>query len=301
MADTAARASRVERPVPLVAIVGRPNVGKSTLFNRIVGSRTAIVEDRARTTRDRLYGDAEWNGRRFVLIDTGGLEVDTNDPIELRVQEQARLAISEADVDRLRRRRGHRHDPGRPRGGRAAPSRTGAGHRGRQQGRQREARARGGRVPRHGLGRDVSRLGVARAGHRRPARRDRLVAPAGERTGARSQGARGRGRCVDGRSRCRAARAVRRRRSRGGPRRGWRGHRRDGARVSGDRPLGRGHRGRGRHRARRHRVRRASERRQVEPAQRAAGRGAGDRLRRCRGRPATRSTHGWRGVAARSC
>jgi GTP-binding protein len=81
-----------------VAIVGRPNVGKSTLFNRIIGSRTAIVEDRARTTRDRLYGDAEWNGRRFVLIDTGGLEVDTADPIELRVQEQARLAISEADV-----------------------------------------------------------------------------------------------------------------------------------------------------------------------------------------------------------
>jgi GTP-binding protein len=81
-----------------VAIVGRPNVGKSTLFNRVIGARTAIVEDRARTTRDRLYGDAEWNGRRFVLIDTGGLEVDTADPIELRVQEQARLAIAEADV-----------------------------------------------------------------------------------------------------------------------------------------------------------------------------------------------------------
>ena len=96
-------AARVDRPrlggaLPLVAIVGRPNVGKSTLFNRIIGSRTAIVEDRARTTRDRLYGDAEWNGRRFMLIDTGGIEVDTDDPIELRVQEQARLAISEADV-----------------------------------------------------------------------------------------------------------------------------------------------------------------------------------------------------------
>ena len=97
------RSEDSERPrlggaLPLVAIVGRPNVGKSTLFNRIIGSRTAIVEDRARTTRDRLYGDAEWNGRRFMLIDTGGLEVDTDDPIELRVQEQARLAISEADA-----------------------------------------------------------------------------------------------------------------------------------------------------------------------------------------------------------
>jgi len=82
-----------------VAIVGRPNVGKSTLYNRIVGdSRAAIVEDRARTTRDRLYGRAEWNGRRFVVVDTGGLEVDPDDPIEAGVQEQARLAIGEADV-----------------------------------------------------------------------------------------------------------------------------------------------------------------------------------------------------------
>jgi GTP-binding protein len=84
--------------VPVVAIVGRPNVGKSTLFNRIVGGRTAIVEDRARTTRDRLYGDAEWNGRRFIVVDTGGLEVDPDDAIEMRVQEQARLAIEQADV-----------------------------------------------------------------------------------------------------------------------------------------------------------------------------------------------------------
>jgi GTP-binding protein len=89
---------RLGGALPIVAIVGRPNVGKSTLFNRIIGSRTAIVEDRARTTRDRLYGDGEWNGRRFVLIDTGGLESRTDDAIELRVQEQARLAISEADV-----------------------------------------------------------------------------------------------------------------------------------------------------------------------------------------------------------
>jgi GTPase len=84
--------------LPVVALVGRPNVGKSTLFNRILGSRRAIVEDRARTTRDRLYGNAEWNGRRFVVVDTGGLEVDPNDSIEAGVQEQARLAINEADV-----------------------------------------------------------------------------------------------------------------------------------------------------------------------------------------------------------
>jgi len=86
------------RGIPIVAIVGRPNVGKSTLFNRIVGQRTAIVEDKARTTRDRLYGEAEWNGRRFVVVDTGGLEQSPDDPIELKVQEQARLAIAEADA-----------------------------------------------------------------------------------------------------------------------------------------------------------------------------------------------------------
>ncbi len=84
--------------LPVVAVVGRPNVGKSTLFNRILGTRHAIVEDRARTTRDRLYGEADWNGRRFLIVDTGGLELEPDDPIEARVQEQARLAIAEADV-----------------------------------------------------------------------------------------------------------------------------------------------------------------------------------------------------------
>ncbi len=85
--------------LPVVALVGRPNVGKSTLFNRIVGDdRAAIVEDRARTTRDRLYGRAEWNGRRFVIVDTGGLEAAPGDAIEAAVQLQARLAINEADV-----------------------------------------------------------------------------------------------------------------------------------------------------------------------------------------------------------
>jgi len=84
--------------LPVVAVVGRPNVGKSTLFNRVIGDRVAIVEDRARTTRDRLYDVAEWNGRRFILVDTGGLETRPGDAIEERVQEQARLAIGEADV-----------------------------------------------------------------------------------------------------------------------------------------------------------------------------------------------------------
>ena len=84
--------------LPIVAIVGRPNVGKSTLYNRIVGERQAIVEDLARTTRDRLYAATEWNGRRFVVVDTGGLETRPGDQIEVKVQEQARLAIGEADV-----------------------------------------------------------------------------------------------------------------------------------------------------------------------------------------------------------
>src|SRR5262245_65642845 len=88
----------VKAGLPVVAIVGRPNVGKSTLFNRIVGKRQAIVEDRARTTRDRMYGDADWNGRRFVVVDTRGLEIDPADPIELPVQEPARLAPGGAAV-----------------------------------------------------------------------------------------------------------------------------------------------------------------------------------------------------------
>jgi GTP-binding protein len=93
-----ANAPRVSVGTSVVAIVGRPNVGKSTLFNRIVGERAAIVEDRARTTRDRLYGETEWNGRRFLVVDTGGLELDPDDPIEVKVQVQARSAIAEADV-----------------------------------------------------------------------------------------------------------------------------------------------------------------------------------------------------------
>lgn len=84
--------------LPVVAIVGRPNVGKSTLFNRLVGERVAIVEDIPGTTRDRVYGIGEWNGRRFTLVDTGGLELEPGTHIEERVQDQARVAIREADL-----------------------------------------------------------------------------------------------------------------------------------------------------------------------------------------------------------
>jgi GTP-binding protein len=84
--------------LPVVAIVGRPNVGKSTLFNRLLGERLAIVEDLPGTTRDRVYGTGDWNGRDFTLVDTGGLELDPGTDIEARVQVQARVAMEEADV-----------------------------------------------------------------------------------------------------------------------------------------------------------------------------------------------------------
>jgi len=83
---------------PVVAIVGRPNVGKSTLFNRIVGGRVAIVEGEPGVTRDRLYQDAEWAGRNFTLVDTGGLDFQETGEIVRGVRRQAELAINEADA-----------------------------------------------------------------------------------------------------------------------------------------------------------------------------------------------------------
>ncbi len=82
----------------LVAIVGRPNVGKSTLFNRLTQTRTAIVNDTAGTTRDRQYGKVDWCGKEFSIVDTGGWVVNSDDIFESEINKQVQLAIEEADV-----------------------------------------------------------------------------------------------------------------------------------------------------------------------------------------------------------
>jgi len=81
----------------VVAIVGTPNVGKSTIFNRIVGQRRAIVDDQPGVTRDRLYATAEWLDREFRIIDTGGIELE-NRPFQEQIRVQTQIAIDEADV-----------------------------------------------------------------------------------------------------------------------------------------------------------------------------------------------------------
>ncbi len=85
-------------PKPIIAIVGRPNVGKSALFNKLIGQRLSIVEDTPGVTRDRIYGQSDWNGRKFTLIDTGGIEPRTDSEILTFMREQAMLAIGHADV-----------------------------------------------------------------------------------------------------------------------------------------------------------------------------------------------------------
>ncbi|WP_026826178.1 ribosome biogenesis GTPase Der [Exiguobacterium marinum] len=83
--------------IPAVAIVGRPNIGKSTIFNRIIGDRVSIVDDKPGVTRDRIYGTGEWLNRKFHLIDTGGIEIG-DEPLLVQMRHQAELAIDEADV-----------------------------------------------------------------------------------------------------------------------------------------------------------------------------------------------------------
>jgi GTP-binding protein len=83
---------------PTVAIIGRPNVGKSTLFNRILGGRRASVSERAGTTRDRHFGDAEWNGRHFWIIDTGGLVPDSDEAMDRAIRRQVEFALAESDL-----------------------------------------------------------------------------------------------------------------------------------------------------------------------------------------------------------
>jgi GTP-binding protein len=97
-----ARSSALSKPpargLPVLAIVGRPNVGKSTLFNKLIGQRKAIVDDSPGVTRDRNYAEAQWAGRKFQLIDTGGLDNGADGSLEESVQKQSRLALAEADV-----------------------------------------------------------------------------------------------------------------------------------------------------------------------------------------------------------
>src|SRR5216110_2232896 len=82
----------------IVAIVGRPNVGKSTLFNRLVGARKAIEDEQSGVTRDRHYGTSEWNGKKFSVIDTGGYVRGSEDIFEEEIRKQVEIAIEEADV-----------------------------------------------------------------------------------------------------------------------------------------------------------------------------------------------------------
>ncbi len=85
-------------PLPIVAVVGRPNVGKSTLFNKIIGKRLSIVEDTPGVTRDRIYSKCEWRGREFMVVDTGGIEPKSTDGILAQMRRQSELAIEKADV-----------------------------------------------------------------------------------------------------------------------------------------------------------------------------------------------------------
>ena len=125
-----------------VAVVGYPNVGKSSLVNRLTQSREAVVHERPGITRDRKELPTDWNGRRFTLIDTGGMDFDDEDPIAGSIRDQARAALADAEVallvvDAQGRAAARRRGDGRP----AAPRDDAGRHRG-QQGRRRRATCR---------------------------------------------------------------------------------------------------------------------------------------------------------------
>src|SRR2546423_12586781 len=88
----------MSQKLPVVVIIGRPNTGKSTLFNRLVGKRVAVVEDTPGVTRDRLYAETEWNGKRFTVVDTGGILFMDEDPLVEQIRVQAEIALAEADA-----------------------------------------------------------------------------------------------------------------------------------------------------------------------------------------------------------
>ena len=273
-------------------------------------SATAIVEDRARTTRDRLYGEADWNGRRFLIVDTGGLEVDPRDPIEARVQEQARIAIAEADVIVFVVEAITGLTPRRPGGRRAPAPGEGAGARRREQeptttsaSSRRPSSTRSAGSETYPIARDprprrratcsTRSSGRCRRSPRRSSRARRREAEAEAWAREVADGpAR-----ADGRRRRAAGRARRRRtRTRTAPRP------RLGCRRRRGRPqVGRADRQRVRRRAAGDRARRPAERRQVEPAQRPARRGADDRLRHPGHDPRRDRHDACRGAAARSC
>ena len=165
-----APSSRTQRMKPVLAIVGRPNVGKSTLFNRLTKSRDAIVADFAGLTRDRHYGDARLGGHEFIVVDTGGFEPTAPSGIVREMAKQTRQAVAEADVVIFVRRRARRPVGAGPRH-RALPARHGKTRAaGGQQGRGHERIAAAGRVPRTRHGRAAPGFGRARPGHPQPAR-----------------------------------------------------------------------------------------------------------------------------------
>src|SRR5436189_3910239 len=98
MKQTGIKRNKKAQGLPLVAIIGRPNVGKSTLFNRLIGERRSIVGDEPGITRDRIYGEGEWNGSRFALVDTGGIVPDDEAVIPANILKQASFAIDEAQA-----------------------------------------------------------------------------------------------------------------------------------------------------------------------------------------------------------